>query len=213
MWAEVGNLGLRGAHINPWCLGAALALGDFLQLSQPHPILDQVGKLGLPALWLWPLSSRPFSPQLVLLEEVGRRQPRSVERRSLHLAHTGGQGLTVRNVTCDQERYLFHLSPQPGFCLSRSPWASTFPRRTLPGWADYLGRWSGPGGLRWVMNWGGRLAAETTPTRCCPEAQPHWLFSLSPACLGDTWQLHPSHVNLTCLLNFLRFHFLISKKV
>lgn len=43
-WAEVGNLGLRGAHINPSCLEAALALGDFLQLAQPHPILGQVGK-------------------------------------------------------------------------------------------------------------------------------------------------------------------------
>lgn len=147
-WAEVGNLGLRGALINPWYLGAALALGDFLQLAQPHPILDQVGKLGLPALWLWPLSSRPFSPQLVLLEEVGRREPWSVERRSLRLAHTGVQRFIVRNVTCDQERYLFHLSPPPGFCLSHSAWASTFPRQTLPGWAGYLGRWSRPGGLR-----------------------------------------------------------------
>ena len=117
-------------------------------MAQPHTILDQVGKLGLPALWLWPLSSRPFSPQLVLLEEVGRREPWSVERRSLHLAHTGVQRFIVRNVTCDQERYLFHLSPPPGFCLSHSPWASIFLRRTLPGCAGYLGRWSGPGGLR-----------------------------------------------------------------
>ena len=78
---------------------------------------------------------------------------------------------------------LFHLSPTPGFCLSHSPWASTLPRRTVPGWAGYLGRWSGPGGPSWVMNWGGRLAAEAMPTQCCPETQPHRLFSLSPACL------------------------------
>ena len=34
-----------------------------------------------------------------------------------------------------------------------------------------------------MMNWGGRLAAEAMPTQCCPETQPHRLFSLSPACL------------------------------
>lgn len=115
-WAEKGNLGSRGAHINPWGPGAAWALGDFLQLAQHLPILDQVGKLGLQVLWLWPLSSKPFSPQLLLLGEAGRREPRSVERRSLCLAATGVQRLTVGNMTCDQERkahlsYSQHPSP------------------------------------------------------------------------------------------------------
>lgn len=108
---------------------------------------------------------------------------------------------------------LFHLSPQPGFCLEPLTMGEHFPRRTLPGWAGLPGQvvrtWRPEVGDELGRQAGSRDHADTVlPLRLSLTGS-----SLSPACLGDTWQLHPSHVNLTCLLNFLRFHFLISKKV